>query len=62
MWLSIWTTGPTEEAHMVALEEVLKWLQAAGLHLWKEKCVFMAPSVAYKIDSDRLHPLPVRCA
>ena len=57
----ILVTGPTEEAHMAALEEVLKRLKTAGLRLRKEKCVFMAPSVAYlghKIDAQGLHPLP----
>ena len=46
---------------MAALEEVLKRLKTAGLRLRKEKCVFMAPSVAYlghKIDAQGLHPLP----
>ena len=57
----ILVTGPTEEAHVAALEEVLKRLQTAGLRLRKDKCVFMAPSVVYlghKIDAQGLHPLP----
>ena len=58
---NILVTGPTEEAHVTALEEVLKQLKAAGLQLRKDKCVFMAPSVTYlghRIDAQGLHPLP----
>ena len=58
---NILVTGPTEEAHVAALEEVLKRLQTAGLRLRKDKCVFMAPSVVYlghKIDAQGLPPLP----
>ena len=57
----ILVTGPTEENHLATLEEVLKRLQTAGLRLRKDKCVFMAPSVAYlghRIDAQGLHPLP----
>ena len=57
----ILVTGPTEAEHLQVLEEVLQRLQTAGLRLKREKCVFMAPSVAYlghKIDAQGLHPLP----
>ena len=63
-------TGPTDEAHMKILEEVLTKLEQAGLHLKKSKCVFMADSVTYlghRIDVDGLHPVlknmeAVQCA
>ena len=54
-------TGPDESGHMVALEEMLRTMEQAGLRLSKGKCLFMAPSVeylGYKIDADGLHPLP----
>ena len=38
-------TNSTDEDHFSALEQVLQKLNAAGLQLKKEKCVFMAPSV-----------------
>jgi len=53
----ILVTGVTEVKHLAALEEVLKRFQAAGLHLRKEKCTFLAPSVTYlghKIDAQGL--------
>ena len=56
----ILVTGQTEEAHLSALEEVLKRLGEAGLRLKKEKCVFMAPSVVYlgyQIDAEGIHPV-----
>jgi len=52
-------TGPTEEAHLATLEEVLRRLEEAGLRLRRDKCVFLAPSVVYLghvIDSQGLHP------
>ena len=54
-------TGPTNEAHLQALEEVLSRLEAAGLWAKREKCEFMIPSVTYlghKIGSEGIHPLP----
>lgn len=57
----ILVTGPTDEEHLAALEEVFKRVQDAGLRLKREKCTFMASAVAYlghKIDSQGLHPLP----
>ena len=56
----ILVTGPTEEAHLSALEEVLKRLGEAGLRLKREKCVFLAPSVVYlghQIDAEGIHPV-----
>lgn len=52
-------TGKTEEAHLAALEEVLKKLSNAGLRLKKNKCIFLAPSVdylGYRIDAQGTHP------
>ena len=40
----ILVTGKTQEAHLAALEEVLKRLGNAGLRLKKEKCVFITVS------------------
>ena len=54
-------TGPTDEAHLKTLGEVLTKLEQAGLRLKKSKCVFMADSVTYlghRIDADGLHPVP----
>ena len=53
-------TGETESEHLATLEEVLRRLAGAGLHLKREKCTFLAPSFAYlgfKIDSQGLHPV-----
>ena len=57
----ILVTGPNEDTHLEALEEVLKRLAAAGLRLKRDKCIFMAQSVVYlghKIDAEGLHPVP----
>ena len=59
----ILVTGSTEEAHLRALEEVLRRLERAGLRAKKSKCAFMRPSVSYlghKIDAEGLHPLDDR--
>ena len=40
-------TGPDERGHITELEEVLRRMEQAGLHLSKGKCLFMAPSVEY---------------
>ena len=51
--------GQSTEDHLKNLEEILSWLQQAGLHLKTSKCVFMSPSVEYleyHIDKDGLHP------
>ena len=58
---NILITGPTREAHLAFLEEVLKKLEEAGLRLRKDKYVFLAHSVVYSghvIDSQGLHPKP----
>ena len=52
-------TGSTEEEHLRNLEEVLRRLTEAGVHLKKDKCVFLASQVEYLghlIDKDGLHP------
>ena len=54
-------TGLTEEAHLQALEEVLKRLEKTELKAKLSKCEFMNPSVLYlghRIDAEGLHPLP----
>ena len=54
-------TGPTVSEHLQSLETVLDRLAKAGLHVKKNKCIFMSSSVIYlghKIDSEGLHPLP----
>ena len=54
-------TGPTEEAHLQTLEEVLKRLERTGLKAKMSKCQFMESSVSYlghRIDAEGLHPLP----
>jgi ribosome-interacting GTPase 1 len=40
-------TGETEEQHLHNLDEVLKRLEDAGLHLKREKCAFLLPEVKY---------------
>jgi len=55
----ILVTGPTEEAHLKSLKEVLIRLEKAGLRLNKAKCKFMESCVTYLgycIDSEGLHP------
>ena len=52
-------TGETESEHLATLE-VLQRLAGAGLHLKREKCTFLVPSVTYlgfRIDSQGLHPV-----
>ena len=54
-------TGPSDEAHLASLKEVLLRLEKAGLRAKKEKCEFMVPSVTYlghKIGTEGIHPLP----
>ena len=53
-------SGKSETDHMATLEEVLQRLAAVGLHLKREKCTFLVPSVTYlgyRIDSQGLHPV-----
>ncbi|KAL5517106.1 hypothetical protein EMCRGX_G002578 [Ephydatia muelleri] len=40
-------SGSSDKEHLTNLEEVLKRLREAGIHLCKEKCVFWAESVEY---------------
>ena len=56
----ILVTGPTDEEHLVSLEEVLDRIESAGLRLKRRKCSFMAKSVVflgYQIDAQGLHPV-----
>ena len=56
-------TGPSKEAHLKTLDEVLSRLDRAGLRVKKSKCEFLKTSVTYlghRIDADGLHPLPDR--
>ena len=56
----ILVTGPTDEEHLVSLEEVVGRIELAGLWLKKRKCSFMAKSVVflgYQIDAQGLHPV-----
>ena len=58
-------SGKSESKHVATLE-VLQRLAGAGLHLKKEKCTFLVPSITYlgyRIDSQGLHPDPEKvCA
>ena len=52
-------TGPTDEAHTKMLDEVLRRLNDADVHLKREKCFFMLPSVEYlghRISASGLQP------
>ena len=54
----ILSTSPEE--HLKILEEVLKRLQAVGLHLYLAKRSFLRPSLEYlghRIDADGIHPM-----
>ena len=54
-------TGSKEEVHLNTLNEVLHHLKKAVLHLKKNKCHFLLPSLVllgHKIDAQGLHPLP----
>ena len=44
---NILVTGDTEEQHLLNLEEVLRRLEEAGLHLKRGKCAFLLPEVEY---------------
>ena len=59
----ILVTGSSEEAHLRALEEVLRRLERARLKVKQSKCTFMRPSVTnlcHRIDAKGLHPLDDR--
>ena len=52
-------TGTSEADHLSTLDKVLTRLEAAGLHLKRNKCAFLLPSVEYlghKISADGLQP------
>jgi len=52
-------TGTSKADHLNTLDQVLTHLQAAGLHLKRNKCVFLLSSVEYlghKISAERLQP------
>ena len=56
----ILVTGPTDEEHLVSLEEVLHRIESAGSRLKRKKCLFMVKSVVflgYQIDAQGLHPV-----
>ena len=56
----ILVTGSMEEAHLKALEEVLRRLKQDGLRVKQSKCTFMQPSVCYlghNIYTEGLHRL-----
>ena len=53
----ILVTGKTQEEHLAILERVLSRLESAGLRLKRNKCVFLAPYLGYKIDAEGLHPV-----
>ena len=40
-------TGSTEEEHLRNLAQVLQQLESAGMHLKRQKCAFLLPSVAH---------------
>ena len=51
--------GTSEADHLSTLDKVLTLLEAAGLHLKRNKCAFLLPSVEYlghKISADELQP------
>ena len=54
--------GPTDEARLKTLEEVLTRMELAGFSRKKSKCVLMADSVTYvpgtNTDADGLYPVP----
>lgn len=55
----ILVSGKTPEDHLAKLEAVFARLKEAGLHLKREKCYFMLPSVEYlgfKISAEGLQP------
>ena len=52
-------TGRSQQEHLKNLEEVLKRLEEAGMHLKQEKCTFLMPEVEYlghKICQEGLQP------
>ena len=52
-------TGRTNKEHLQNLEAMLQRLQEAGLHLNREKCYFMVPSIeylGYVLDAEGRNP------
>ena len=50
-----------DREHLAMLNQVLAWLQDAGLYLKCNKCTFMeqeAEFLGHKVDASGLHPLP----
>ncbi|XP_056135399.1 uncharacterized protein K02A2.6-like, partial [Lampris incognitus] len=57
----ILVSGPDEEIHLKALDDVLTRLEEYGLHVKKDKCMFFQESVEYLghiIDAAGLHKSP----
>lgn len=57
----ILVSGKNEKEHLAVVEQVLDRLEEAGLLLNRDKCEFMAKSVAYLghiVDAQGLHPDP----
>ncbi len=53
-------TGPSNDAHIGILEDVLRRLDEAGVKLKREKCTFMSPSVdwvGHTIDAQGVRPI-----
>ena len=57
----ILVTGSSEHKHLETLEEILRRLGQTGLHLRRDRCIFLASSVVYlghkKINSQWLHSI-----
>ena len=52
-------TGATEKEHLQNPDKVLTRLDSAGIHLKRDKCVFLLPAVEYlghKISGQGLQP------
>jgi hypothetical protein len=52
-------TGPSSDEHLASLKLVLSKLEEAGMHLKREKCSFLMPSVEYlghKISAEGILP------
>ena len=59
----ILVSGADDEDHLRNLEEVLKRLAEAGLHLKRRKCVFMQPQVTYlghNISKKGIQPMDIK--
>ena len=52
-------TGTSNDEHLKTLDQVLTRLEAAGLHLKQNKCIFLLPAVKYlghEISAEGLQP------